>query len=141
MLQWQERALERIGKAQISVYIFSISEIILVKLLFVSTQSYWLFFFKAKDLFWRWLKMSRIILKTQFLIILSLYLNIAMNYSCKDLNFVVQMFFLWIFLKAKRKVTEQWVDEDWKQIYLLWNYRSWWLSTIIKNPDLHFIYL
>jgi len=54
-----------------------------------------------------------------------------MNYSCKDLNFVVQMFFLWIFLKAKRKVTEQWVDEDWKQIYLHWNYRSWWLSTII----------
>lgn len=40
VLRWQERALERIGKAQISVNIVYIPEIVLIKLMFVSMQSY-----------------------------------------------------------------------------------------------------
>lgn len=45
--------------------------------------------------------MSRTILKTKFLVILGLYLNIATHYSCKDLIFVVQiLFFFVLFLKA-----------------------------------------
>lgn len=40
VLQWQERALGRTGKAQISVYVFHIPASVLVKLMLKSMQSY-----------------------------------------------------------------------------------------------------